>query len=224
MAPAKKRKAAAPAANKPGKVAKGKKTATPLDFERYWDADEDCVTGDGLEKLCGELGVDASTDTRLLAMCWRLGAEKPGVLQRGEWGKFASCQDLPTCGNASLEALRDNWGSLDPAFLENSEFRPFFKFCFEFNREGTQKFLDRDAALALLPLCIENRSPHSAKFVEFLGTKPTDFKLNRDQWCSFLDFSIAVGPAPEFRGWIAEESSWPILLDEFVEFAKQPMA
>ena len=31
--------------------------------------------------------------------------------------------------------------------------------------------------------------------------------------------SSAVGAAPEFLGWNAEESSWPILLDEFVEFA-----
>ena len=57
-------------------------------------------------------------------------------------------------------------------------------------------------------------------FLEFLGTKPEDFKLNRDQWCSFLDFSLAVGEAPEFAGWDAEESSWPILLDEFVEFCQ----
>jgi hypothetical protein len=110
----------------------------------------------------------------------------------------------PTCGNASLEALRDNWGTLDPAFLENSEFRPFWKFAFEFNREGasqqgaevetlrscisvesclgTKKFLDRDAAVALLPLCIENRSKHSKQFVSFLESKAEDFKLNRDQW------------------------------------------
>ena len=100
----------------------------------------------------------------------------------------------------------------------HAEFRPFFKFCFEFNREGTKKFLERDTALALLPLCIENRSKHTKLFIEFLETKPEDFKLNRDQWCSFLDFSVAVGQAPGFDGWNAEESSWPILLDEFVEF------
>jgi len=61
---------------------------------------------------------------------------------------------------------------------------------------------------------------HTKAFVTFLESKPEDFKLNRDQWCSFLDFSVAIGPAPEFQGWDADESSWPILLDEFVEWAK----
>ena len=94
--------------------------------------------------------------------------------------------------------------SLDPNFLDNGEFKPFFRFCFEFNREGTKRFLERDTALALLPLCGEDRSRHTQLFLEFLGTKPEDFKLNRDQWCSFLDFSLAVGEPPEFAGWDAE--------------------
>jgi len=61
---------------------------------------------------------------------------------------------------------------------------------------------------------------HTRPFIKFLESKSEDFKLNRDQWCSFLDFSVAIGPAPGFEGWDAEESSWPILLDEFVEWAK----
>lgn len=81
-------------------------------------------------------------------MCWRLGAEKPGVLSEEEWARFGTCPALPTYGDATLETLKSGWGSLDPAFLDNSEFRPFFKFCFEFNRDGTKKFLERDTALA----------------------------------------------------------------------------
>ena len=41
-----------------------------------------------------------------------------------------------------------------------------------FNREGTKRFLERDTALALLPLCIEDRSKHTLNFLEFLETKP----------------------------------------------------
>ena len=118
-----------------------------------------------------------------------------------------------------MKALKSQWATLDPGFLDNAEFRPFFKFCFEFNREGTKKFLEKDTAVALLPLCIENRSPHTESFVSFLDAKPNDFKLNKDQWCSFLDFSLSVGPT--FTNWDADESSWPILLDEFVEFVKE---
>ena len=210
--------------------AKAKKTVSPrgkkkgggtaLAYCDYADDDEGCVTFEGLGKLADDLGIDAGSDTKLLSLCWRLGAEKPGALSEDEWNGFETCRHLPTFGKAAtVETLKAGWGTLDPAFLENSEFRPFFKFCFEFNRDGTKKFLERDTAVALLPLCIENRSKHTPLFLDFLKTKPEDFKLNRDQWCSYLDFSCAVGAAPEFLGWNAEESSWPILLDEFVEFA-----
>ena len=179
------------------------------------------MTFEGLGKLGEDLGIDASSDTKLLVLCWRLGAEKPGCLSKEEWSRFAENRHLPTYGKAqTVSVLKAGWNSLDPNFLDNSEFKPFFRFCFEFNREGTKRFLERDTALALLPLCVEDRSRHTQLFLEFLGTKPEDFKLNRDQWCSFLDFSLAVGEAPEFSGWDAEESSWPILLDEFVEFCQ----
>ena len=190
-----------------------------LDFEVYADADEGVVTFEGLAQLADDLGIDPSSDTKLLAMCWRLGAEKPGCLSKEEWARFAENRHLPTYGKAqTVSVLKAGWNSLDPNFLDNGEFKPFFRFCFEFNREGTKRFLERDTALALLPLCVEDRSRHTQLFLEFLGTKPEDFKLNRDQWCSFLDFSLAVGEPPEFAGWDAEGSSWPILLDEFVEF------
>lgn len=203
------------------KKPKANPKGTPLTFEKYVDEDEGVITMEGLSQLSEELGIDASTDTKLLVLCWRLGASKPGVIQSDEWKRLSSCERLPTAGTPTLEKLKSEWDQLDPAFLENSEFRPFFKFCFEFNREGTKKFLERDTAIALLPLCIENRSVHTKAFVAFLKSKPDDFKLNKDQWCSFLDFSLAVGKPPEFKGWDADESSWPILLDEFVEYSKK---
>jgi len=201
MAP--KRKAAAkPASAKKAKKPAPKKPASPrgkakpaaaaaptqaLDFATYADPEEGFVTFEGLEVLADRLGIDASSDTKLLALCWRLGAEKPGALSEEEWDRFASSPHLPTHGKPlTVQTLKAGWASLDPNFLDNAEFRPFFKFCFEFNREGTKRFLERDTALALLPLCIEDRSKHTLNFLEFLETKPEDFKINRDQWCSLL--------------------------------------
>mmetsp|Transcript_8178 Transcript_8178/g.9962 ORF Transcript_8178/g.9962 Transcript_8178/m.9962 type:complete len:277 (-) Transcript_8178:372-1202(-) len=202
---------------------KGNKDEKKLLFERYADEDEGVITMDGLSQLAEDLDIDPTTDTKLLVLCWRLGAEKPGCIQKEEWSRLFTCPELPTYENTakSIHALKNGWNQLDPGFLDNSEFRPFFKFCFEFNREGTKKFLERDTAIILLPLCIENRSFHTDAFIQFLEKEKTpEFKLNKDQWCSFLDFSLAVGSPPDFDGWNADESSWPILLDEFVEYVK----
>ena len=82
--------------------------------------------------LADHLGIDASSDTKLLALCWRLGAEKPGALSEEEWDRFASSPPLPTHGKPlTVQTLKAGWASLDPNFLDNAEFRPFFKFCFE---------------------------------------------------------------------------------------------
>ena len=148
-----KKKAASP--KQPKKAASPKKKkGGALDFDVYADADEGVVTFEGLAQLADDLGIDPSSDTKLLAMCWRLGAEKPGCLSKEEWARFAENRHLPTYGKAqTVRVLKAGWNSLDPNFLDNGEFKPFFRFCFEFNREGTKRFLERDTALALLPLC-----------------------------------------------------------------------
>ena len=72
-----KKKAASP--KQPKKAASPKKKkGGALDFDVYADADEGVVTFEGLAQLADDLGIDPSSDTKLLAMCWRLGAEKPG--------------------------------------------------------------------------------------------------------------------------------------------------
>ena len=134
---AKKSKTASPRGGKKPASPRGGKKKVPgmaLDFAAYADADEGCVTQDGLAKLADDLGIDASSDTKLLALCWRLGAEKPGAVAEEEWANFETCRHLPTCGKPlTVETLKAGWDTLDPAFLDNAEFRPFFKFCFEFD-------------------------------------------------------------------------------------------
>lgn len=71
-----------------GSKKKAARTAPPgtvLNFEKYADEEEGCISMDGLVKLAEELDIDPSTDTKLLVLCWRLGASKPGMLQKSEW-------------------------------------------------------------------------------------------------------------------------------------------
>ena len=112
-----KKKAASP--KQPKKAASPKKAkGGALDFDIYADADEGAVTFEGLAQLAEDLGIDPSSDTKLLAMCWRLGAEKPGCLSKEEWARFAENRHLPTYGKAqTVSVLKAGWNSLDPNFL-----------------------------------------------------------------------------------------------------------
>ena len=62
------------------------------------------MTFEGLMKLGEDLGTDASQDTKLLALCWRLGAERPGMLSEAEWGRARRRLSRPGTLGAPPEA------------------------------------------------------------------------------------------------------------------------
>ena len=99
-----------------------------LDFEVYADADEGVVTFEG--PAAADLGIDPSSDTKLLAMCWRPGAEKPGCLSKEEWARFAENRHLPTYGKAPTAACSRPAGTFGPELPRQRRVQPFFRFCF----------------------------------------------------------------------------------------------
>ena len=84
-AASKKKKTATQAPSKAEVQGQPKEQPDLLSFERYADEEEGVITMEGLARFAEELGIDAASDTKLLALCWRLGAEKPGVVSRSEW-------------------------------------------------------------------------------------------------------------------------------------------
>ena len=142
---------------------------------------------------------------------WRFSASKPGQLSRDE---FYNGMGLLGCD--SIEALKATTPSLDTGFLERQQFREFFKFVFQFSREGTHRTIEKDVVAALLPLAASNRSNHTVQFVEFLEQCSTT-RITLDQWTSFLEFSDKVSPPPCFDGY-EEDGAWPLLIDEYVEY------
>lgn len=94
------------------------------------------------------------------------------------------------------------------------------QFCFKFNLEGTHKTLDKDLAMALIDMTVPERLPQDRidSFKEFLSTtKETSYsRITLDQWMSFLDFSIEC---PDLSQYDEETSAWPVMIDDYVDFA-----
>jgi hypothetical protein len=192
-----------------------------------------------------KLGVDALEDIRILVLLFKLGcaANPPGQLTQTEWMK--GCGNLGSGGaggahqhGASTSSV-DSWESLktqvlpglDTGFMDVAEFRDFYKFCFQFNRVGTHRTLDKDLVVALLPMVLKGRLPASSTtpnskddrldmFLEFLE-KGDDQQLygriTLDQWTSFLDFCLEV---PNLENYDESTSAWPVLIDEYVEYVE----
>lgn len=195
-----------------------KKKPVEAMFAEIADADDPTsCSAEGLLSLGDKVGLDATEDIRILVLLWKLDCgEKPGVVQKDEW--MRGC----------LEHSVDSWKSmvdtllptLDTGFLDHSEFRDFYKFCFQFNRQGTHRTLDKDLTIALWkmvfqdPRVPEDRVDSFCAFVE----ESTYTRITLDQWVSFLDFCLEV---PNLAEYDESNSAWPVLLDEYVEYMEK---
>jgi hypothetical protein len=103
---------------------------------------------------------------------------------------------------------------------------PFhFQFCFQFNRAGTHKTLDKDLVIPLLQMTLGGIPPRISStrlssFCEFLESNNEYTKITLDQWRSFLDFSLEFKD-DNFGRYDEGESAWPVLIDEYVEFMEK---
>ncbi|KAL7538651.1 hypothetical protein ACHAWF_006164 [Thalassiosira exigua] len=203
---------------------------------------------EGICKLCEKLDIDPLEDVRVLVLLWKLGAnKKPAEIQKEEW--MAGCHKLQL---DSIDKFKKYLPALDTGFLDRDEFGDFYKvrfprgrcrahqtivlphasltsprkFCFQFNRAGTHKTLDKDLVVALLKMCLsEGRVPKHRldTFCEFLETTEDESysKITLDQWRSFLDFSYEYAAAAALEGYDESESAWPVLIDEYVEYMEK---
>jgi len=83
------------------------------------------------------LGLDATTDVRILSILWKFGAKtKPGCITKTEF-----LSGMESSFISDKQGLIDSLYTFDIGFLEFNEYREFYKFVFQFSREGTNKTL-----------------------------------------------------------------------------------
>ena len=95
------------------------------------------------------------------------------------------------------------------------------QFCFQFNREGTHKTVDKELVIMLLQLVLKDSNRVSAdrldSFCRFLEATKDYSRITFDQWPSFWDFSQECD---DLSGYDENTSAWPVMIDEYVEFAE----
>jgi hypothetical protein len=170
----------------------------------------------GIFTLGEKLEMDATEDIRILVLLWKMNCrEKPSQIQKSEW-----MQGCSTLRVDSWEKIQKLVPSLDTGFLEQTEFKDFYKFCFQFNRQGTHRTLDKELVVALLALVLKDRIPSDRleTFCEFLEGAEQHTRITLDQWASFLDFCYEC---EDLSTYDESTSAWPVMLDEYVEFMEE---
>ena len=99
-------------------------TATENLFAELADEEDPTVIEmDGIATLCEKLDVDPETDIRILVLLWKLGSkEKPAQISKDEF--MSGCYDHQL---DSIEKFKTFLPSLDTGFLDQEEFKSFYK-------------------------------------------------------------------------------------------------
>jgi hypothetical protein len=160
------------------------------------------------------LGIDASADIRALVIAYKLGSKsQPGKITRAEFMEGARLMQV-----SSVDQIQAKLPSFDPGFMDRSEFRDFYRFVFQFNREGTHKTIEKALIMALLPIVLDtNRAPHLDYFMQFLESQG-DLRITLDQWESFLQFNQAI--RLDLTNW-EDGGAWPLLFDDYIEWRRK---
>lgn len=186
-------------------------------FAEIADDDDPAVAGmEGISTLCDKLQIDPLEDIRILVLLWKMGSkEKPAQISKEEW--MAGCQKLKV---DSIEKFKGILPSLDTGFLDRTDFRDFYKFCFRFNLHGTHRTLDKEMVIALIQMTLKDRiaTERLETFCAFIETQQTYTRITLDQWTSFLDFCYEC---EDLSTYDESNSAWPVLIDEYVEYMEE---
>jgi len=186
-------------------------------FQEIADEDDDQVAGmEGISQLCEQLNIDPLEDMRVLVLLWKMGAnEKPAQISKQEW--MQGCTKLQVDSVAKFESILP---SLDTGFLDQTEFKDFYKFCFQFNRQGTHRTLDKELVVALLKMVVKGRIAVDRlnSFCDFVEAQESYTRITLDQWTSFLDFCYEC---EDLSSYDESSSAWPVLIDEYVEYMEE---
>ena len=89
-------------------------------FNKYCDSDDpEIIDMEGISAISDELGIDPTSDVRVLVLLWRLGAlSKPGSISKTEF-----LNGLRQLRKDSIDGLKSILPALDPGFLDRTEFR-----------------------------------------------------------------------------------------------------
>lgn len=179
-------------------------------FDNFKDAHQDKIGPESLEAFFDALDLDP-LDVSALIFAWKLGASTPCEFSRAEF-----VDGLVRLGVDSLAKLKKKVHGLKAMIAEPDDFRSFYLYAFEYNKPPGQRSMPVETARQLWPLLLKDRFTHMDLWLEFLATRKG--VITKDSFVLTLDFVNTI--LPDFSNFEEENGAWPVLLDEFVDFAK----
>lgn len=192
-----------------GKATRDMHDAVNALFDNYKDAEADKIGPESLYVLFEALELDP-LDISALIFAWKLNAQTPCEFTRHEF-----VDGLVKLGVDSMPKLKKKVHTLKTMIQDPADFRSFYMYSFNYNKPQGQRSMPVETARPLCSLLLRDRFVHLDLWIEFLkGRKQA---ITRDSFALLHDFAIIVDD--EFSNY-EEDGAWPVILDEFVEYAK----
>eukprot|EP01088_Endostelium_zonatum_P001339 TRINITY_DN11657_c0_g1_i1.p1 TRINITY_DN11657_c0_g1~~TRINITY_DN11657_c0_g1_i1.p1 ORF type:complete len:320 (-),score=92.13 TRINITY_DN11657_c0_g1_i1:76-1035(-) len=201
-------------------IKKSQKLSTPQQriealFNKYKtisEDDEEVINSDGLEKFCKDLEIDPE-DSVLLVLTYHLNCSELGLIHKQEF--ISGLEKLNLDSIVDIKKRIPQWKK--ELTDTNGSLKQIYKYVFKLGKaDPQQKFISTEMAVGFLNLLLTKDFYHAKKFVEFLQTHESTYKtINQDQWTSLFEFIVTI---KEDLSNYNENSAWPCMMDEYVEW------